>query len=343
MYPGIQVVRFFAAAGVLIFHYSQHAAVFGIVSQNIGNLFDILARGVAVFFALSGFLMAMLLENAKPSSFIIHRIFRIYPAYLFVLFLAWFKWGSYSVNYVFSALLIPSHSTTFILGGVEWSLFYEVFFYAVTAGLIFVRKPRLRQAIIVGWLIVVVLVETTSLHFLAPKDPGHPSLTEIPFSFMNVIFIGGMFLWWWGPRFEKGALILLFGGIAALSGAEALGPELRGWALGNACAACIFILAATCKSTTTALARYPRFVGLGDGSYGIYLIHMFFFASVIPFVTIKGVPVYILLVMIGLLVGYIFGKIEFSIYKFFMLKIKTFVLKKKAERLQEPVVKTRFG
>jgi len=91
------------------------------------------ASGMAIFFTLSGFLIAnLLIRDPDPVPFVIHRLFRILP-------LAWLAMGILAIanqadawtvaaNFLFFANLPPAH----LMRGGEplWSLCVEVQFYA---------------------------------------------------------------------------------------------------------------------------------------------------------------------------------------------------------------------
>ena len=70
--------------------------------------------GVAVFFAISGLLMADLIQRTDPWRFLAHRVVRIYPIYLLAVsvsvpiigFLGIRKFGPH----VFSLMLVPARS-----------------------------------------------------------------------------------------------------------------------------------------------------------------------------------------------------------------------------------------
>lgn len=75
---GIQALRFLAALGVVVHHVFAHAESTGAL-VGYREASRVAAAGVIMFFVISGFLMAMVSENARPARFLIDRATRIYP------------------------------------------------------------------------------------------------------------------------------------------------------------------------------------------------------------------------------------------------------------------------
>src|SRR5690606_10292459 len=96
-------------------------------------------NGVDLFFVLSGFLIGGILsrENENVKSFMIRRFFRIYPAYLVMVFLGIVMIKPYLAD---NGLLIVSHLFMFnnlipgfggAVNGVLWTLGAEFQFYMI--------------------------------------------------------------------------------------------------------------------------------------------------------------------------------------------------------------------
>jgi exopolysaccharide production protein ExoZ len=88
--------------------------------------------GVAVFFAISGMLMADILPRTEPWRFLSHRIVRIYPLYL-LLVATWAVIGPATgaqkvAFHLLTLTLAPvGHRPVFL--GPEWTLIYECSYY----------------------------------------------------------------------------------------------------------------------------------------------------------------------------------------------------------------------
>ncbi|MFC6791691.1 acyltransferase family protein [Methylobacterium komagatae] len=81
----LQLLRALAAGLVLI----HHVAIYGQILRGADRPFAALDQlmgvwGVAIFFALSGFLMARLVTRDPPMVFLAHRVSRIFPTYFAV-------------------------------------------------------------------------------------------------------------------------------------------------------------------------------------------------------------------------------------------------------------------
>ena len=82
----LQWLRAFAALSVVLYHASVYLDRF-VGDDRFLRLFDgrFGLLGVAIFFAISGYLMAEILPRTDPWSFLTHRIVRIYPIFFIVL------------------------------------------------------------------------------------------------------------------------------------------------------------------------------------------------------------------------------------------------------------------
>ncbi|MFC7663326.1 acyltransferase family protein [Methylorubrum suomiense] len=81
----IQVLRGLAASAVLVHHTAHYAEALRGAGRPMRALDAMLGLwGVALFFAISGFLMAGLVLRDRPLAFLSHRIARIFPTYLAV-------------------------------------------------------------------------------------------------------------------------------------------------------------------------------------------------------------------------------------------------------------------
>jgi exopolysaccharide production protein ExoZ len=141
---GVQILRFWAAMGVVLFHVGSSLQIaFGFSD----NLFGFGAAGVDVFFVISGFIIAY---TARPEkgvlNFVRRRLARIIPIYWFLtigvagiaLFLPFllnstvFEWG----HLLKSLFFIPHEAPNGVVKPMlflGWTLNYEMFFYALFA------------------------------------------------------------------------------------------------------------------------------------------------------------------------------------------------------------------
>lgn len=101
--------------------------------------------GVCLFFFISGFLIAHVANTSSIDAFLIKRIFRIYPLFIFILFLSLLAENlnpELFLHYFFESLLFLNYWQTpqRIHIGTAWTLAIEVLFY-----LLIIITMRLRK------------------------------------------------------------------------------------------------------------------------------------------------------------------------------------------------------
>ena len=135
MIGNLQILRAFAASGVVILH--SNATIFGAHTE---------FHGVALFFVLSGYLMSRIC-NRSAVTFALDRFWRIVPSYwlatalLLTILNMWTHWPV--EHLVLSALFIPHQSPAglYPVLGVGWTLNLEVYFYTIfTFSIVINRK-----------------------------------------------------------------------------------------------------------------------------------------------------------------------------------------------------------
>lgn len=149
----IQYIRAIAALLVVFYHGTVY------VSRMFGDaaLFDTFggypgSLGVVAFFVISGYLMADIAPKYNAPTFLMHRVIRIYPAYLFCVVLTgvyfWILWLALKPDAAFipnfKGMLLSSADPLSLLRltlvpivfsdyplGIEWTLLYETTFYVI--------------------------------------------------------------------------------------------------------------------------------------------------------------------------------------------------------------------
>jgi peptidoglycan/LPS O-acetylase OafA/YrhL len=132
--------------------------------------------GVSCFFILSGFLIARItFDNLKFSTrnFLVHRFFRLYPAFLVSAFISW-SVGYFYTHYM-KINLVEAVMNLFFLNGffmigeipslnfVTWSLFYEMIFYFSVPLILFLSKPRGNLVKLLFWAYVISVLISVCL------------------------------------------------------------------------------------------------------------------------------------------------------------------------------------
>ena len=266
--------------------------------------------GVVLFFAISGFVIA--LNRQQPVlEFIRRRVLRIYPIYWLSMLLAAVMFSAIgrSVHVIPAEILLYPHSR----GGGSlwipyWSLVYEVVFYVLAAVAFAVGlSDRVLTVIAIAWIAVVNLVGHT------PSDP-----TEYNFPAGRILVTSAVQVFPMGllcgihferlRRYGRVPIIVLTVFFAALSYNLEWFTTQKLFATGAACT--LIVLA--CADIE--VFRFVR--TMGDASYGMYLAHfpiLLVAASVIPG---AGYPA---LLLIGVVGGTLFGLADRRIYRWLIV------------------------
>ena len=289
----IQVLRGIAASAVVlhhsvraftIYHYGAAPVLFAAtVFSQLGGI------GVDIFFVISGFIMSYISTpytevRQPPSDFLIRRLLRIYPMYLFatvvtLVFLAApvirhggalpFEFSGSRL--VTSLLFIPSFDqgrNVAPIVGVGWTLIYEMYFY-FTLTLSLAMSKR--------WPTVIAVAGLTAVWAAAMLSQAGGAVgvfLRSPMIFEFVLGLGVAHLYKHGWLPKRGGFAIL--GIAVLALAilwrqpsDAL--RVLVWGIPSA----LIVAAMLVLEREGAPTRRSR-IGLlfGDASYSIYLIHM---------------------------------------------------------------------
>ncbi|SFK30682.1 acyltransferase family protein [Methylorubrum salsuginis] len=283
--PNIQVLRGLAAVTVLVHHATFYGQFLRGADRPLAGLDAMMGLwGVAVFFAISGFLMAGLVVRDRPFAFLAHRIVRIFPTYLAVvaLFAGLFAALGLTLGGLkpLALSLAPAGARSYPLN-VEWTLVFETSFYV---GLFVVALAGLAHRIVplaLGWL---GLIAAAAL--LLPRgsiDLTAPPLYALALSGACIPFAGGLLL----PRLIAGGRLRPFLGLLALPlGAACLLVETEAARWLGGIAAVLLVGAAASGPQMGGSHPLSRVaLRLGDWSYVLYLVHvpvLWLTASVLP-------------------------------------------------------------
>jgi peptidoglycan/LPS O-acetylase OafA/YrhL len=321
-FANIQAVRFFAALSVLVFHLGNYAKMVFNMHDPFVELIaqPVFSAGVMVFFAVSGFVLTHSLQSTSVPQFLLLRVLRIYPAYwaaaAAVVVLHWCLGQPPILNMQFlkGLLLIPTGpGKVLYMLSVEWSLVFEIFFYAALSLLALTGRQR---GILIGaavWFAVCVArIAAKPSYFWQP----FPTWSEIGLSPLNTPFLCGVFAYYlrhhttalrlWAPVLVP---VLLAGSYLTIR--ADLIVLTQGVAGG--------LLVAWAAAARHAPADHPL-VRYGDFSYGVYLLH----APILLTLFTQNVarqwftPSLALLVAAGslaLCAGLMYGCLEMAMYK----------------------------
>lgn len=157
--PGLDLLRFFAACIVMVFHLVFWSWAFpsgqvAIASDGVADFKDwtTLApfgwAGVQIFFVISGFVIVVSAERSNPFKFFVSRFTRLVPAVWIcatISFLAWqlIDAGNSQLSlfamYVRSVAFFPTGAW---IDSVYWTLGIEICFYALVCALLMINRQR---------------------------------------------------------------------------------------------------------------------------------------------------------------------------------------------------------
>lgn len=268
----IQWMRGLAALSVAIYHISHYIA-FQFDDARFADIFDgkFGLIGVAIFFAISGALMADLLHRTPPTLFLAHRLVRIYPLFILTfVIVAFLRTGELDADVRAMSLALVGTRVVFELN-IEWTLVLEVFFYVVLFLLAAATGSRLVVPFAIAWLVAIGLASIVD-----PVQMGStlsPTLLQAFFLPGNTAFAGGLLI----PAILRRWRVQPIWAVVALGlGAVTMSVDLAyGRILGSLAA---ILLVAMVYGISTEPPKRGSFgwaaERLGDYSYALYLVHV---------------------------------------------------------------------
>ena len=319
----IQCLRLFAASFVVVFHSVFYVSTHGgQLPRDVAYYFGELSQfGILIFFAISGFVITSSVQRRTSAEFLWLRFLRIYPGYWLaiavVVALNVMVFGAFAWNRgtIFGMTLLPLGDVPRPLGSIEWTLVYEVFFYALIALVWTARSNRILAGFCLAWGAAIGIVGAVSPSWGAGFTPTFP---RIALSAYNFAFIGGVLAFYVHRRLD----LRFARTLVAAAPAFAIGGEFFAqteWKLLSVSLGAFCLVAGIAR---IAIARDASRDGLltqwGDASYGLYLVHSAVIALVFNaligvrqvhwFVGIAG------LFVIGMGAGLLYGAVEHRLY-----------------------------
>lgn len=209
---GIEVLRGFAASGVVFFH-TYARAEFQNQDPLVHKILSYFALGVPLFFAISAFSLLygysnLIFDEFSIKRFYIRRFFRIAPLFYVLLMVyaayAYIEWGRiYSASELFTNLtftyqLIPTQEESIVWAG--WTIGIEWIFYFIFPLVALLSRSRVMSVILFLMFLIV------SIKF----SPLTASIIEIDSNagYMNtmkhmVYFFLGVVMFCFLPQLEK--------------------------------------------------------------------------------------------------------------------------------------------
>lgn len=271
MIGNLQILRAFAATGVVILH--SNATVLGVHTE---------FQGVALFFVLSGYLMCRI-RNRPASVFLVDRFWRIVPSYwaaTAVMLSTFAMWSYWPPAHVFLSFLFVPHQTPNGLHpvlGVGWTLNFEMYFYVVFAVALYASRHY--APIIAAFAIAVI-------YFVVPYVTHNEAIRFYYGGFAVWYFVAGMALWYADELLGRARLSWSFSWwtlpasiavycVLIICAAKCVSYPLNESVLWVLLPPLLFATALICARCGADL-KPPFLMLLGNASYACYLLHTIF-------------------------------------------------------------------
>lgn len=287
----IQALRGLAVLLVLVFHLHELEAHYVSGPRFLPDFAAIGRCGVDLFFAISGAVMVLSTRGrfglaGETARFALRRALRIYPLYWFYSALTLSVYllpatavgpGWVDVDFGASFLLWPQEKPPLLLVG--WTLWHELYFYAVFA--LFLLGSAAGLARNLG--IWALLTAAAGVAYWTWFNPPAVSILRLATDPLTFEFIGGALLglWWCRGNGRRGGPVLLGSGLALWGLAAAIYPDSLSASVPDRWirVLCLGIPALLVLYGALILERagkiLPRWlVWTGTVSYSIYLSHL---------------------------------------------------------------------
>ena len=286
--PPLTSLRFFAALGVVVFHYNLTNNLLPNVIARFGN------EAVTFFFVLSGFILTYAHGlpgagmNVSPREFFIARLARIWPVYclaVVIVVLLFFIVGVLNASIVLRAvpviLMVQAWFPHFALAlnPPAWSLSNEIFFYICFPALWGVTRKLSVTLFLAVAAALVVFVALIRVELAAGGEDWDSFRQYFPvLNFPQFIWgtaIGYLFVAK-EPLGQRAHTMLFLIGAVALGTVMVFKPTFE-W-LSSSTTLCVvyaaIILGAANVGGTVRKVLCVRFLTiLGEASYAIYILH----------------------------------------------------------------------
>jgi exopolysaccharide production protein ExoZ len=299
-FASIQYLRAFAALLVVFHHVRRpHAGLYDPLRH-----FQVGQAGVDLFFVISGFIMYSAARDERPQQFLKRRIVRVVPMYWLatVLFAAartlehsGALTSALGYEVLQSLLFIPHYSTEFpthvwpyLVPG--WTLNLEMFFYAVFALGLVVRRPLL---VVVATMVPLVILGGV---FRSPEAIWATYTKPLLIEFVGGVLIARLTR---GDVSARWAILLPIGVMGVAASALVDVHRLFAWGVPGM----MMVLGAVVLERHGKLPQVPWLGRLGDASYSIYLFQFFAIEPILTLVTklhLPAMPAFLLAMVLGI-------------------------------------------
>ncbi|MCJ8147535.1 acyltransferase family protein [Shinella sedimenti] len=336
---GLDLVRFFAASAVLVFHLvymigipsgDSYKISGGIVAYpEIGGIPSYGWIGVQIFFVLSGFVILLSAENVTGRRFLHGRVLRLVPAAWICATISLFcllisdndSVSEYIIKWAKSVLFSPAGP---YIDHVYWTLGVEIAFYAIVLLFISAGKTLWLSPFMLIVAVVSAVFNFGDLVFeLLPAPDRFSELTMLRYGVFFAIGVG--LHRWWRLGLDKLVYALIsvgiLGSIAQItwnmrSYDEVIVPQRLFWLLSFwlGILALMFASVLYNKALVSRLGKHAHVIrSLGLITYPLYLVHQTVGAILIAAFVGMGLgryPALLIAVSIVLLLAWLIVRFE---------------------------------
>jgi len=268
----LDYVRLLCAVTVVMTHYVGVVVpnIFGPAKTDLGLITDISHYGhigLFILFIISGMMITQIVQRQKLSTFVTHRVTRVYPSFVICLTITTLmgigEVGRMHVGFWQYLANLTTNAPAFEYRPADssyWTLTVEVTFYAMIIAVAMLGWIRHIQIVVVVWIALQVIA--------APFLPRAP-LLGADYYFLSAGCVMGLL---YQRRNEKLNLVLL--AVTALLGTRTIfiaarGMPLNPW-IGIAVMIGIFALFLAMRGRDV---RLPWAHRIGSFTYPLYLLH----------------------------------------------------------------------
>jgi len=168
-YYEIDLFRFIAALGVVLFHYTFRGYAADEMSilafPTLGVFFKYGFLGVDFFFMISGFVVLLSALERNLAGFLISRITRLYPAFwvavsvtaIVTVIIGGSRYNVGFTQYLANLSMVSGYFGIKAVDGVYWTLLIELKFYFLISVLLFFKQMKNIEFYLFLWLLISVL------------------------------------------------------------------------------------------------------------------------------------------------------------------------------------------
>lgn len=283
----LDFLRIFAFSSVLIGHKfyqslvdlannnSIHASIRLIINA-ILPFFYAGGAGVIVFFLISGYIVIHVLQTTSSVDFIIKRIFRIYPLYIFAVLLQYSISAILHHNYADFKTLIPQllligdfFNTPYTLNGVEWTLRIEILFYFYMFFMDYLQLTKKYKSILPFILIITVIIIGQIGTFPTKLFSGYFNL------YAPLLFLGTLF-WLYENKFISNWFMFFYTAIILIQYWHLIATIAPTWRFQHFCLLAIILFSLVWRFREKFIFN-RTVLFISELTYAVYLTHNWLF------------------------------------------------------------------